>query len=149
MVFGQLSVVVVACPAVTVVVPVSVSRLKKPLQAPLPPLPGTQSLTAEFVLLLATVSVCNPTSAPVGLKALNGKDASREATPPLLQGAKLQLCWALPSVVKVPNGRSTWTVATPALSTRTQPRASGVPSRFASTSSAKPSCLIMSRLAVR
>jgi hypothetical protein len=55
-VLGQVSDVCVTWPAVTVVVPDPVSRLKKPLQTPAP-VPGTQSLTADPVLLLALVSV--------------------------------------------------------------------------------------------
>src|SRR6266566_2665931 len=92
--------------------------------------------------------------APVGLKALSGNDASIEAWPPLLQadplgGAlKLQLCSATPTVMKVPNGCSTCTVATPFESNRTHPLASGVPSRLVSTVIEKPSLAIMSRLLV-
>ena len=88
---GQVSVVVVTWPASTVVVPVSVSRLKNPLQTPAP-LPGTQSFTLELVLWLARVSVWRPMSAPVGLNAASGNDASIDALPPLLHGLKLQLC---------------------------------------------------------
>ncbi len=94
---GQFKVVVVTWPAVTVVVPVSVSRLKKPLHATGP---GTQSLVLEVVLLLARVSVCRPMIAPVGLKALSGNEASIEALLPLAQVAtKLQLCSVAPTVV--------------------------------------------------
>ena len=57
----------------------------------------------------------------------------------MLHGAKLQLCWPAPTVVNVPNGLSTWTVATPEELNMTQPLESGVPSRFASIVIENPS----------
>jgi hypothetical protein len=113
------------------------------------PAPGTQSFTDEFVLGDARVSVWRPMMAPTALKAVSGKAASTDAAAPLLQGLKLQVCWAVPTVVKVPNGRSTWTVARPEESNMTQPLESGVPSRFASTVMEKPSCAIKFLLLVR
>src|SRR3954470_968547 len=109
LVSGQLSVVVVTWPAVTVVVPVSVSRLKKPLHAVGLPLPGTQSFTFEFVLALARVSVWSPITAPVALNAFRGNDASIDTEAPLAQAITKHVCCALPTVEKVPSGRSTWT----------------------------------------
>src|SRR3954451_1901262 len=117
--------------------PVSVSRLKKPLVQVAPP--GAQSLMLEFVLALASVSACRPTIAPVALNALNGTDTSIEDTAPFAQTTTLHVCCALPTVTKVPNGRSTWTVGTPDESNRIHALASGVPSRFASTVIEKPS----------
>src|SRR6266550_248430 len=82
--------------------------------------------------------------------ALSGNDASIDAiapTPPTaLQGLTLQVCWALPTTAKVPNGRSTSTVAAPDESKRTQPRESGDPSRSESTAIEKPSLLTKVRL---
>jgi hypothetical protein len=130
----QLSVVVVTWPAVTVVVPEPVSRLKKPLQATAP---GTQSLTDEPTLLLALVSVWRPTIPPLLTpNALSGNDASIDAAPPLLQPLKLQVWSALPTTVRlpVPNGVfSTSAVGRPFESNSTHALASGVPSRFVST----------------
>src|ERR671937_2266717 len=80
----QVIVVVVTWPAVTVVVPVSVSSVKKPLQAVVEvlPEPGAQSLVADPGLGLAFVSVCRPMSAPDGLNANSGKAASIESLSP-------------------------------------------------------------------
>ena len=41
------------------------------------------------------------------LKDANGNDASMEALPPPEQAVTSQLCFAIPTVVNVPNGCST------------------------------------------
>src|SRR5207248_2619163 len=101
--------------------------------------PGTQSLTDELVLGLERVSVWRPMIAPVALKAVSGKDASREAGPFVAHVLKLQLCCALPTTVNRLVARSwTSTVVMPLESKMTQARWSGVRSRFASTAIEKP-----------
>jgi hypothetical protein len=65
------------------------------------PDPGTQSLTAEFVLGLERVSVWSPITAPEALRAVSGNDASIDAVPPFVQDEKLHVCCPAPTVVNV------------------------------------------------
>jgi hypothetical protein len=96
----------VVSPPLMVTVPLEVSRLNMPLHvAP----PGMQSFTFELNEADASVSPSIPTIwFALAPRLDRGNDASRNAGLPFVQAAKLQLCCALPTCVRVePTGFST------------------------------------------
>jgi hypothetical protein len=145
--FGtQLTLVAVESPVLTATEPLLVSRLKKPAHvAP----PGMQSLMLDENDAEASVWPLIAMTCVLAPSAERGNAASRNTAAPFAHGWKLQLCWAVPVVVRVPMGRSTVTVGLPWESTITQPIVSVVLPPPVIIWTENPSLEILLLLAVR
>jgi len=133
----QVTAVVVEAPPDTVVAPVAVFSRNVPLHAAPP---GTQSLMFEFVAVLARASARRPIVAPDATPIeASVMPASMLDAAPLLHVVTAHRCCAEPTVVNVPSGFSSCTVARPCASKRIQMRASTFVPPVVSTSTEKPS----------